>query len=146
MIVDEVGTQFALSSDVRHLSTDGPRSAGNQDGRHAVEEGKRELVKGIQRVRSNVRRSEAVGLGRTSIRELTGSRDSLENSANGRRGIIRRERRGRLLRAVMSPSIPDTKTFLEIGPSQKDESTESSQVSPRPFLRTNVACVTRRRT
>ncbi len=146
MIAGEVGTLFALSPNVRHLRTDGPRSAENQGGRHAVEEGKRELVKSIQRVRSNVRRSEADGQGRSSIDELTGSRDSLEKSANGRRGIIRRERRGRLSRAVISPSIPDTKTFLEIGPSQKDEPAESSQVSPRPCLRTNVVSATRRRT
>ena len=146
MIAGGVGTLFALSPNVRHLRTDGPRSAEDQEGRHAVEEGKRELVKGIQRVRSNVRRSEADGQGRSSIDELTGSRDSLEKSANGRRGIIRRERRGRLSRAVISPSIPGTKTFLEIGLSRKDEPTESSQASPRPFLRTNVACATRRRT
>ncbi len=52
LIAGGVGTLFALSSNVRHLSTDGPRSAENQEGRHAVEEGKRELVKSIQRVRS----------------------------------------------------------------------------------------------
>ena len=45
-LIDEgIGTLFALSSNVRHLSTDGPRSAENQEGRHAVEEGRRELVK-----------------------------------------------------------------------------------------------------
>ena len=85
-VAQGVGTPFALSSIVRHLRTDGHLSAEDQEGRHAVEEGKRELVKGIQRVRSIVRRSEAVGHGRKRIRKLTGSRDSLENSATADAG------------------------------------------------------------